>query len=52
MESGTFLDETAKGTVGGFHLLGWTGDYPDMTNFMDYHFGAGASQQFGTKWDE
>jgi len=52
MESGTFLDETAKGTVGGLHLLGWTGDYPDMTNFMDYHFGAGASQQFGTKWDD
>jgi len=52
MESGAFLDETAKGTVGGLHLLGWTGDYPDMTNFMDYHFGAGASQQFGTKWDD
>ena len=48
MESGAFLDATAAGEVGGLHLLGWTGDYPDMTNFMDYHFGAGASQQFGT----
>ena len=52
MESGAFLDATAAGEVDGLHLLGWTGDYPDMTNFMDYHFGAGASQQFGTKWDD
>jgi len=52
MESGAYLDATAAGEVEGLHLLGWTGDYPDMTNFMDYHFGATASQQFGTKWPD
>ncbi|HSB65633.1 MAG TPA: ABC transporter substrate-binding protein [Anaerolineales bacterium] len=52
MESAAFLDATAAGEVGGLHLLGWTGDYPDMTNFMDYHFGAGSSKQFGTHWDD
>ncbi len=30
------------------YLLGWGADYPDQTNFLDYHFGAGASPQFGT----
>jgi peptide/nickel transport system substrate-binding protein len=29
------------------YLLGWGADYPDQTNFLDYHFGAGASPQFG-----
>ena len=24
-------------------LLGWNGDYPDVTNFLDYHFGGGSS---------
>jgi peptide/nickel transport system substrate-binding protein len=52
MESGAYLDATAAGEVGGLHLLGWTLDYPDMTNSMDYHFGATASQQFGTKWPD
>ena len=31
------------GKLTGLHLLGWGADYPDMTNFLDYHFGAGAS---------
>lgn len=52
MESAAYLDATSAGEVGGLHLLGWTGDYPDMTNFMDYHFGAGSSKQFGTHWDD
>ena len=30
-----------------FYLLGWGADYPDATNFLDYHFGEGASPQFG-----
>ena len=29
------------------YLLGWGADYPDQTNFLDYHFGKGASPQFG-----
>jgi peptide/nickel transport system substrate-binding protein len=51
-ESGTFLDNSDAGRLDGLHLLGWGADYPDATNFLDFHFGAGASQQFGTKWDD
>ncbi|MGH9246167.1 MAG: ABC transporter substrate-binding protein [Acidimicrobiales bacterium] len=46
-ESTTFLDNTQAGTVP-FYMLGWGADYPDPTNFFDFHFGPGASQQFGT----
>lgn len=51
-ESGTFLDNADSGKLDGLHLLGWGADYPDMTNFVDYHFGAGASKQFGNKFDD
>jgi ABC-type transport system substrate-binding protein len=46
MESGAFLDKAKTGAFG-MHLLGWGADYPDQTNFLDYHFGKGASKQFG-----
>ncbi len=46
-ESGTFIDNANAGTLP-FYLLGWGADYPDATNFLDFHFGAGASPQFGT----
>ncbi|MEZ4643717.1 MAG: ABC transporter substrate-binding protein [Chloroflexota bacterium] len=52
MESGAFLDASDSGDLPGLHLLGWGADYPDMTNFLDYHFGAGASKQFGDKFDD
>jgi peptide/nickel transport system substrate-binding protein len=52
MESGAFLDAADDGALEGFHLLGWGADYPDATNFLDYHFGAGASKQFGDKFDD
>ncbi len=51
MESGAFIEATAAGDVGGVHLLGWTGDYPHITNFLDYHFGANQSQ-FGTPYPD
>jgi ABC-type transport system substrate-binding protein len=51
-ESGTFLDNADKGTLDGIHILGWGADYPDITNFLDYHFGAGSSKQFGDKFDD
>jgi ABC-type transport system substrate-binding protein len=48
----TYLDTADAGLLDGLHLLGWGADYPDMTNFLDYHFGAGASDQFGDKFDD
>lgn len=51
MESGAFLDASDAGELS-LHLLGWGADYPDATNFLDFHFGAGASDQFGDKFDE
>ena len=38
MESGEFIDESTNGRLDGFYLLGWTGDYPHPTNFLDFHF--------------
>lgn len=46
MESGAFIDASDAGDLA-FYLLGWGADYPDATNFLDYHFGPGASAQFG-----
>jgi peptide/nickel transport system substrate-binding protein len=51
-ESGTFLDNADGGLLEGLHLLGWGADYPDVTNFLDFHFGTGSSQQFGDKFDD
>jgi ABC-type transport system substrate-binding protein len=52
MESGAFLDAADSGQLTGMYILGWGADYPDQTNFLDYHFGAGSSKQFGTKFDD
>jgi ABC-type transport system substrate-binding protein len=52
IESGTFIDQADAGELQGLHLLGWGADYPDMTNFLDYHFGPGSSAQFGDKFDD
>jgi peptide/nickel transport system substrate-binding protein len=51
MESGAFLDAADAGELE-LHLLGWGADYPDATNFLDFHFGAGSSDQFGDKFPE
>jgi ABC-type transport system substrate-binding protein len=51
MESGAFLDAADAGELS-LHLLGWGADYPDATNFLDYHFGGGSSDQFGEKFDD
>jgi ABC-type transport system substrate-binding protein len=50
-ESGTFLDNASRGNEEMF-LLGWGADYPDATNFLDSHFGTGANDSFGTKWED
>ena len=51
-ESTTFIDNADLGLLPGIHLLGWGADYPDTTNFLDFHFGSGASAQFGDKFDD
>jgi peptide/nickel transport system substrate-binding protein len=51
-ESGTFLDNADAGKLDGIHILGWGADYPDQTNFLGYHFGAGATAQFGEKFPD
>jgi ABC-type transport system substrate-binding protein len=51
MESGAFIDAANAGELG-FYLLGWNADYPDATNFLDFHFGSGATEQFGDKFPE
>jgi len=51
MESGAFIDASDAGDLS-MYLLGWGADYPDATNFLDFHFGAGSSDQFGDKHPE
>ncbi|MGI8928144.1 MAG: ABC transporter substrate-binding protein [Candidatus Limnocylindrales bacterium] len=51
-ESGTFIDNANNGRLRGLHLLGWTGDYPDTSNFLDNHFGPGTTIQFGQIYDD
>lgn len=50
-ESGTFLDNASNGNLEMF-LLGWGADYPDATNFLDSHFGTGANDSFGAKFED
>jgi ABC-type transport system substrate-binding protein len=45
--SGTFLDNSSAGLLDGLYLLGWGADYPDVTNFLDYHFNNVGNKQFG-----
>ncbi|WP_083914738.1 ABC transporter substrate-binding protein [Ilumatobacter nonamiensis] len=51
MESGAFLDASAAGELP-MYMLGWGADYPDATNFLDFHFGVGASDQFGEGFED
>jgi ABC-type transport system substrate-binding protein len=47
VESGAFVTAAVQGAVETLFLLGQNADYPDTTNFMDYHFGVGAAKFFG-----
>jgi len=50
-ESTTLLDNSSKGLLPLF-LLGWGADYPDATNFLDYHFGASSQPTFGKQFPD
>jgi peptide/nickel transport system substrate-binding protein len=51
MESAAFIDATSAGQKG-FYMLGWGADYPDATNFFDYHFANASNKQFGTLYPD
>jgi peptide/nickel transport system substrate-binding protein len=46
-QSSTYIANSNTGKLLGLFLLGWGADYPDVTNFLDYHFGAGCTAAFG-----
>lgn len=51
VESTTFIDRSSAGDYP-FYMLGWGADYPDATNFYDYHFANENNKQFGTLFDD
>ena len=51
-ESGAFNTAVSTGVLEGLFLYGWGADYPDATNFLDFHFGAGSGPKFGGPIDE
>jgi peptide/nickel transport system substrate-binding protein len=48
MESDVFLASADTGALKGLFLLGLSANYPDPSYLLDFHFGSGASSQFGT----
>src|SRR5205823_5422206 len=51
-ESATFLDNRGSGKLDGIMIVGWGADYPDITDFLDVHFGTGAGKKFGKSLDD
>ena len=52
LESAAMLDGFAAGTLDGLVMVGWGADYPDPSNFLDYHFGSGSGKKFGTPFPD
>ncbi len=52
LESGAMIDGFTKGTLQGLSLIGWGADYPDPSNFLDYHFGSGSGAKFGKPFQD
>ncbi len=50
VESGPYLDSVAAGEQD-LYLNGWGMDYPDATNFYDFHF-ASDQIRFGNEWPD
>jgi ABC-type transport system substrate-binding protein len=51
-ESGAFSAAVTAGELQGLFLYGWGADYPDATNFLDFHFGSGSGPKFGGPFDD
>jgi peptide/nickel transport system substrate-binding protein len=52
IESGAMIDGFTQGTLKGLSLIGWGADYPDPSNFLDYHFGSGSGKKFGAPFQD
>jgi peptide/nickel transport system substrate-binding protein len=50
-DNATFLTDEAAGKFPMF-LLGWGADYPDVTDFLDVHFGTGSNAGFGKQFSD
>jgi len=46
-DNAQYIVNSNTGALDGLFMLGWGADYPEITNFMDYHFGAGCTAAFG-----
>jgi ABC-type transport system substrate-binding protein len=46
LDSSSFFEEVNAGELPMF-ALGWIGDYPDATAYLDFHFGNSSTQFFG-----
>jgi peptide/nickel transport system substrate-binding protein len=51
-ESGAFTKAVTAGEMTGLFVYGWGADYPDVTNFLDFHFGSGSGKKFGGPFDD
>lgn len=51
-ESGAFTKAVTAGEMTGLFIYGWGADYPDATNFLDFHFGSGSGKKFGGPFDD
>ena len=51
-EDREFLAQVDSGALPGLYLLGWGADYPHVENFLNTHFGAQATLQFGTPFED
>ena len=52
LESQEFLNATDTGELPGLFLSGWGTDFPDVSNFLDTNFGAGATKMFGNPFPD